>query len=231
MAPYEALYGRKCRSPVHWDEVGERSLLGPEIVQHTAKVVEKIRERMKIAQSRQKSYADKRRKDLEFAIGDHVFLKVAPMKGVMRFGKKGKLSPRYVGPFEILERVGDKAYRVALPPSLSTVHNIFHVSMLRKYISNPSHVLSYEPLELTHDLAYEEKPVKILDHKEKELRTKKIRLVKVLWRNHSVEEATWEREEEMQSKYPELFGTSNFCGKKFDKEGRIVMPNYLLHSQ
>ena len=114
---------------------------------------------MKIAQSRQKSYADKRRKDLEFAIGDHVFLKVAPMKGVMRFGKKGKLSPRYVGPFEILERVGDKAYRVALPPSLSTVHNVFHVSMLRKYISNPSYLLSYEPLELTPDLTYEQKPV------------------------------------------------------------------------
>ncbi|KAI3467933.1 hypothetical protein Pfo_024596, partial [Paulownia fortunei] len=123
----------------------------------------------------------------------------------MRFGKKGKLSPRYVGPFEILKRVGDKAYRVALPPSLSTVHNVFHVSMLRKYISNPSHMLSYEPLELTHDLAYEEKPVQILDQKEKELRTKNIRLVKVLWRNHSVEEATWEKEEEMQSKYPELF--------------------------
>ena len=220
MAPYEALYGRKCRSPIHWDEVRERSLLGPEIVQHTAKVVEKIRERMKIAQSRQKSYADKRRKDLEFSIEDHVFLKVAPMKGVMRFGKKGKLSPRYVGPFEILERVGDKAYRVALPPSLSTVHNVFHVSMLRKYISNPSHVLSYEPLELTHDLAYEEKPVQILDQKEKELRTKKIRLVKVLWRNHSVEEATWEREEEMQSKYSELFGTSNFEDEIFiRKEG------------
>ena len=175
---------------------------------------------MKIAQSRQKSYADKRRKDLEFAIGNHVFLKVAPMKGVMRFGKKGKLSPRYVGPFEILERVGDKAYRVALPPSLSTVHNVFHVSMLRKYISNPSHVLSYEPLELTHDLAYEEVPVQILDQKEKELRTKKIRLVKVLWRNHSIEEATWEREEEMQSKYSELFGTSNFEDEIFiRKEG------------
>ncbi|KAI3461563.1 hypothetical protein Pfo_018226 [Paulownia fortunei] len=209
MAPYEALYGRKCRSPIHWDEVGERSLLGPKIVQHTAKVVEKIRERMKIAQSRQKSYADKWRKDLEFAIGDHVFLKVAPMKSVMRFGKKEKLSPRYVSPFEILERVGDKAYRVALPPSLSSVHNIFHVSMLRKYISNPSHMLSYKPFELTPDLAFEEKPVQILDQKEKELRTKKIRLVKVLWRNHSIEEGTWEREEEMQSKYPELFGSEN----------------------
>ncbi|KAI3462485.1 hypothetical protein Pfo_019148, partial [Paulownia fortunei] len=123
----------------------------------------------------------------------------------MRFGKKEKLSPRYVGPFEILEKVGDKAYRVALPPLLSSVHNVFHVSMLRKYIPNPSHVLSYELLELTPDLAYEEKPMQILDRKEKELRTKKIRLVKVLWRNHSIKEATWEIEEEMQSKYPELF--------------------------
>ena len=103
MAPYEALYGRKRRSPVHWDEVGERSLLGPEMVQQTAKLVEKIRERMKIAQSRQKSFADKRRRDLEFVIGDHVFLKVAPLKGIMRFGKKGKLSPRYMAHLKFLK--------------------------------------------------------------------------------------------------------------------------------
>lgn len=118
---------------------------------------------MKISQSRQRHYADKWRKDLKFVVGDHVFLKVAPMKGVMRFGKKGKLNPRYVDLFKILKRVGDKAYNVALPPSLSSVHNIFYVSMLRKYISNPSHVLSCELLELTSDLAYEEKPVQILD--------------------------------------------------------------------
>ena len=205
MAPYEALYGRKCRSPVHWDEVGERKILGPEIVQQTCEVIEKIRKRMKVAQSRQKSYADNRRKDLEFKVGEKVFLKVAPMKGVMRFGKKGKLSPRFIGPFEILERIGDVAYRLALPPSLSGVHNVFHVSMLRKYVSNSSHVLSYEPLQLRDDLTYEEVPIRILDNKEQILRTKKIDLVKVLWRNHAVEEATWEREEEMRSKYPHLF--------------------------
>ncbi|KAJ4717010.1 Retrotransposon protein, putative, Ty3-gypsy subclass [Melia azedarach] len=190
MAPYEALYGRKCRSPVHWDEVGERKVLGPEIVQKTCEVIEKIRERMKVAQSRQKSYADNRRKSLEFAVSDKVFLKVAPMKGVMRFGKKGKLSPRFIGPFEILERIGDVAYQFALPPSLSGVHNVFHVSMLRKYIPSSEHVIRYELLHLREDLTYEETPIQILDRKEQVLRTRNIPFVKILWRNHSIEEAT-----------------------------------------
>uniref|UniRef100_A0A2N9HS09 Reverse transcriptase domain-containing protein n=1 Tax=Fagus sylvatica TaxID=28930 RepID=A0A2N9HS09_FAGSY len=132
MAPYEALYGRRCRSPICWDEVGERKILGPEIVLKTCEKIELIRERLRVAQSRQKSYADTRRRDLEFEIGDMVFVRVAPMKGVMRFGKKGKLSPRYVGPFEILERVGPVAYKLALPPALSGIHNVFHISMLRR---------------------------------------------------------------------------------------------------
>ncbi|KAL5582995.1 hypothetical protein UlMin_015437 [Ulmus minor] len=151
---------------------------------------------------RQKSYADKRRRPLEFNKGDHVFLKVAPMKGVMRFGKKGKLSPRFIGPYEILERIGKTAYQLALPPSLSAVHNVFHVSMLKKYVHDPSHVLQQEPVEIDEKLSYEERPVEILDRKSKELRNKTIHLVKVLWRNHTVEEATWEREDEMRKKYP-----------------------------
>ncbi|KAL5540026.1 hypothetical protein UlMin_046190 [Ulmus minor] len=150
-----------------------------------------------IAQSRQKSYADKRRRPLEFNKGDHVFLKVAPMKRVMRFGKKGKLSPRFIGPYEILERIGKTAYQLALPPSLSAVHNVFHVSMLKKYVHDPSHVLQQEPVEIDEKLSYEERPVEILDRKSKELMNKTIHLVKVLWRNHTVEEATWEREDEM----------------------------------
>ena len=121
-------------------------MLDPEILQQTQDIVTKIRERIKAAQDRQKSYADNRRKEIEFAVGDKVFLKIAPMKGIMRFGKKGKLSPRFIGPFEILERIGDLAYRLALPPNLSGVHNVFHVSMLRKYVYDPSHVLSYGPL-------------------------------------------------------------------------------------
>ncbi|KAL5559110.1 hypothetical protein UlMin_035321 [Ulmus minor] len=120
-------------------------------------------------------------------------------------GKKGKLSPRYIGPFEILERVGKVAYRLALPQELSSVHNVFHVSMLKKYIPDPSHVLEHEPIEVHEDLSYEEQPVQILDKKEKTLRNKVIPLVKVLWRNHKVEEATWEREDDMRKRYPHLF--------------------------
>ncbi|XP_024032966.1 uncharacterized protein LOC112095368 [Morus notabilis] len=122
---------------------------------------------MKAAQSQQKSCADKHTKDIEFEVGDKVFLKVAPMKGVMRFGQKGKLSPRYIRPFEILKRVGKLAYELALPPPLSSIHDTFHVSMLRKYIADPSHVLKYEALELKPNLSYEEKPVQILDRRHK----------------------------------------------------------------
>ncbi|KAL0562064.1 hypothetical protein IC582_002514 [Cucumis melo] len=205
MAPFEALYGRCCRSPVCWGEVGEQRLMGPELVQSTNEAIQKIRSRMHTAQSRQKSYADVRRKDLEFEIGDKVFLKVAPMKGVLRFERRGKLSPRFVGPFEVLERIGPVAYRLALPPSLSTVHDVFHVSMLRKYVPDPSHVVDYEPLEIDENLSYVEQPVEILAREVKTLRNKEIPLVKVLWRNHRIEEATWEREDVMRSRYPELF--------------------------
>ncbi|KAL4036953.1 hypothetical protein IC575_000531 [Cucumis melo] len=205
MPPFEALYGKCCRSPVCWGEVGEQRLMGPELVQSTNEAIQKIRSRMHTAQSRQKSYADVRRKDLEFEVGDKVFLKVAPMRGVVRFERRGKLSPRFVGPFEILERIGPVAYRLALPPSLSTVHDVFHVSMLRKYVPDPSHVVDYEPLEIDENLSYTEQPVEVLAREVKTLRNKEIPLVKVLWRNHRVEEATWEREDDMKSHYPELF--------------------------
>ncbi|KAA0040677.1 pol protein [Cucumis melo var. makuwa] len=180
----EALYGKCCRSPVCWGEVGEQRLMGPELVQSSNEAIQKIRSRMQTAQSRQKSYADVRRKDLEFDVGDKVFLKVAPMKGVLRFERRGKLSLRFVGTFEILERIGSVAYRLALPPSLSAVHDVFHVSMLRKYVSDPSHVVDYEPLEIDENLSYTEQ------------------LVEVLAR---VEEATWEIEDNMRARYPELF--------------------------
>ncbi|XP_075649948.1 uncharacterized protein LOC142620469 [Castanea sativa] len=131
--------------------------------------------------------------------------KLSPSKGVMRFGKKGKLSRRYIGPFEILDRVGNVSYELALPPALSHIHNVFHVSVLRKYMPDPSHVLEYEPINVREDLSYEEQPVQILDRKEQVLRSRNISLVKVLWRNHTVQEATWEKEEDMKEKYPYLF--------------------------
>ena len=122
MVPYEALYGRKCRSPLCWTELSERTLIGPEIVDQTSRQIELVRKNLAIAQSRQKSYADKRRRPLEFEVGDHVFLKVTPVTGVGRSIKARKLSPKYIGPFEILERVGPVAYRIALPPNLAQVH-------------------------------------------------------------------------------------------------------------
>ncbi|XP_039120511.1 uncharacterized protein LOC120256910 [Dioscorea cayenensis subsp. rotundata] len=205
MAPYEALYGRRCRSPICWDDVGERKLLGPEIVQLTVEKVRLIRDRLRAAQSRQKSYADNRRRSLEFQVGDHVFLRVAPTKGVIRFGVRGKLSPRFIGPFEILERIGEVAYRLALPPSLSRVHDVFHVSMLKKFIPNPDHVIQFSDFELSNDLTYEEQPIKIVDFKEQTLRSRVISYVKVQWSNHSEREATWELESEIKGRYPYLF--------------------------
>jgi hypothetical protein len=205
MAPYEALYGRKCRSPLYWDEVGERQLVGPEFIQEMKDKVTLIRKRMLTAQSRQKSYADKHRRKLEFEVGDLVYLKVSPMRGVMRFGKKGKLSPRFIGPFEVTEIVGPVAYKICLPPALSGVHDVFHISTLRKHVHDPLHIVDFEPLQIQEDLRYEEMPVQILDHKEQKLRTKTIPLVKVLWRNHNVEEASWELEQDIRNKYPYLF--------------------------
>ena len=179
--------------------------MGLGLVQVTNEVIQQIRGRMCTAQSRQKSYTESRRRDLEFEVGDMVFLKVTPMKGVLRFGRKGKLGPRFIGPFEILERIGPVACRLALPPSLSAIHNVFHVSALRKYLENPTHVIDYSALDVTEDLSYKEKPVGILARKIKTLRPREITFDMVWWGNQSVEEATWEREDEMREKYPDLF--------------------------
>ena len=145
------------------------------------------------------------RRPLEFEVGDHVFLKVMPKRGVVRFGKREKLSPRFIGPFEILERVGTVAYRLALPPSMSGVHEVFHVSMLRKYTADPAHVVDWGQIEVDTDGTFEEGPVCIVDRRDQVLRRKTVRLVKVLWRHYGVEESTWEREDTMQATYPLLF--------------------------
>ena len=133
--------------------------MGPDIVRNTAETVQKIMKHMLAAQDRQKFYADPKRRSLKFFVGDKVFLKIIPMKGINISGKKGKLSPRFIGPYEIFEKVRNVAYKLALPPELSSVHNVFHVSMLRRYILDPSHVLRQEPLTLDPDLSYEERPV------------------------------------------------------------------------
>ena len=138
-------------------------------------------------------------------MSDKFFLKLSLWKQVLRLRKKGKLSPRYIGPYGVLESIGPSAYRLVLPMDLSKIHDVFHVSLLRKYILDPTHVLETQPIQLNEDLSYEEEPVQILDRKEQVLRSKTIPLVKVLWRNHKVEEATWESEDQIKIKYPHLF--------------------------
>ena len=133
---------------------------------------------MKVAQDRQKKWVDAKRRPLEFAVGNHVFLKISPTRGVIRFGCSGKLSPKYIGPFDIIERVGEVAYRVALPPALDGVHDVFHISQLRKYVQDDQHILDYSDLRLNHDLSYEAQPIRIID-KKKVLKNKAIPLVLV----------------------------------------------------
>nr|GEY51297.1 hypothetical protein [Tanacetum cinerariifolium] len=160
------------------------------------------KEKLKEARTRQKSYADKHRRALEFQPCDHVFLKVSPARGVRRFGIKGKLSPRFIGPFEILDRVGEVSYRLALPPQLSHVHDVFHVSLLRGYKYHPLHVITYPLNQIRTDLSYEEEPEAILDRQDRIMRKKTIPFVKILWRNHPEREATWETEESIRTSYP-----------------------------
>ncbi|XP_073294438.1 uncharacterized protein [Primulina huaijiensis] len=190
MAPFEALYGRRCRSPLYWDDVYRAVVTGPEMI---------------LEMEKKAAYANKRRRPLEFQQGDRVFLKVSPFRGTVRFGMKGKLALRYVDPYEILQRIGTLAYRLALPPSLSCIYDVFHVSMLRKYEPDPSHVLDISDVQLDPDVSYVERPVCILDRSERKLRSKLIPMVKVQWEHRGVEEATWETERHMRELYPYLF--------------------------
>ena len=144
----------------------ESSITGPDLIRDTSEKVSLIRHRLLTAQSRQKSYADVRRRPLEFKVGDHVFLKVRPKRGVVRFGKRGKLSPRFIRLFEILERIGTVAYRLALPPSMSGAHEVFHGSMLRKYTPDLTHVVDWGQIEVDIDGTFEEGPVRIVDSRD-----------------------------------------------------------------
>nr|GEV89463.1 putative reverse transcriptase domain-containing protein [Tanacetum cinerariifolium] len=168
-APFEVLYGRKCRMPIAWTEVGEGKILGPEIVQETTDKIVQIKERLKVARDRQKSYADKRRKPLEFSVGDKVILKVSPRKGVVRFGKRSKLSPRYVGPFDIVERIGPVAYRLRLPQELVVVHDTFYMSNLKKCLADVNLHIPLDEVKVDDKLHFVKEPIEILDRGVKSL--------------------------------------------------------------
>ncbi|GKB50612.1 putative reverse transcriptase domain-containing protein [Tanacetum coccineum] len=204
-APFEALYGRKCRSPVCWAEVGEAQLTGPDLIQETTEKIIQIKQRIQAARDRQKSYADLKRKPMEFQVGDKVMLKVSPWKGVVRFGKRGKLNPRYVGPFKVLERIRSVAYKLELPQELSRVHNTFHVSNLKKCYSDEPLAVPLEGLHIDDKLQFMEEPVEIIEREIKRLKRSRIPLVKVRWNSRRGPEFTWEREDSFKKKYPHLF--------------------------
>jgi hypothetical protein len=154
MSPFEMLYGHRCRTPLFWSEAGERKVFGPDILQEAKKQVRIVRENLRVAQSRQKSYADHRRRELSFKVGDFVYLKVSPMRGLRRFNVLGKLAPRFIGPFQILEKRGEVAYQLELSPQLSDVHEVFHVSQLKKCSCLPEEQLPKEDLNAKEDLSY-----------------------------------------------------------------------------
>ncbi|GKC30300.1 putative reverse transcriptase domain-containing protein [Tanacetum coccineum] len=180
-APFEALYGRKFRSPICWAEVGDVQLTGPEIIHETTKKIVQIRQRLHAVRDRQRSYANIRRKPLEFQVGDRVMLKVSPRKGVIRFGKRGKLNPQYIGPFKILERIGLKC------------------------LSDESLVIQMKELRLDEKLNFVEEPVEIMDREVKQLKQSHTPIVKVRWNSKRGPEFTWEREDQIRAKYPHLF--------------------------
>nr|GEU50993.1 putative reverse transcriptase domain-containing protein [Tanacetum cinerariifolium] len=204
-APFEALYGRKCRSPICWTEVGEAQILGPELIQETTEKIVQIKQRMQAAHDRQKSYADLERKPIEFQVGDKVILKVSPWKGVVRFGKRGKSNPRYVGAFKVLEKIGKVTYKLELPEELSRVHHTFHVSNLKKCHTNKPLDVPLDGLHFDDKLYFVEEPVEIVDSEVKRLKRSQISLVKVRWHSKQGPEFTWEHKDQFRKKYPHLF--------------------------
>jgi hypothetical protein len=209
MSPFEALYGRRCRTPLSWSETGERKIFGPDLVIEAEDKVRIIQANLKTAQSRQKSYADRRRKPLQFQVGDFVYLRVSPIKGVQHFGIKGKLAPRYIGPFEILQVCGPVAYKLRLPSQMAAIHDIFHISQLKKCIKAPTEIIETPAVKIEPDLSYVEQPIQILDTKERVTRRKRLKMYKILWDHHTEEEATWETESYLQQNFPTFLSTNS----------------------
>jgi hypothetical protein len=205
MVPLEFLYGRPCQTPLSWDQLEDRVLVGPEAIQKMEYQIQTIRQRIKEAQDRQKSYVDAHRVDRSYEVGDQVFLRVKPHKSLIKFGKGAKISPRFMGPFVIVERKGLMAYRLALPDSLRCTHDVFHVSVLRHYISDPTHVIDMSSLQVLDEGALMAEPICILDHRIRQLRRRTVEQVKVQWDKYSPHSTTWEDAYDMRQQFPFLF--------------------------
>jgi hypothetical protein len=209
MAPFEALYGRRCRTPLNWSEPEERWFFRPDMVKETEEKVQRIIHNLKEAQAQQKSYADKRRQPLYFQVEDYVYLKVSPMKGVSHFGVKGKLAPRYIGPFPILEQCGLVAYRLQLPETLSAMHNVFHVSQLKKCLRVPDRTIEVTDVTLEPDLTYSERPIRVLDQKDRVTQRRTLKFYKIQWNQHTKDEATWETQDFLERNFPGFLASCN----------------------
>jgi hypothetical protein len=179
MAPFEMLYRRRCQTPLFWNEMGEWRVFGPDVLDAVEKKVHMVRENLRVTQSRQKSYADHRRRELSFEVGDFVYLKVSPMRALHRFKVRGELASSFIGPFKILEKRGEVAYLLELPPQLSDVYDVFHVSQLKKCLRVPKEQIPMEDLDDKEDLSYQEHPVRILETSERVTRNKRIKMCKV----------------------------------------------------
>jgi hypothetical protein len=185
--------------------MGEQRVFGPDMLEEAEKLVHMVRENLRVMQSRQKSYVDHRRRELSFEVGDFVYLKVSPMRGLRRFKGRGKLAPRFIGPFKILEKRGEVAYQLELLPQLFDVHDVFHVSQLKKCLRVLEEQIPMEDLDAKEDLSYQEHSVRILETSERVMRNKRVKMFKVQWSHHTEEEATWEREEELKAEFLSFF--------------------------
>jgi len=204
LSPFEILYGRKCQSLISWSSLVDRLMLGPDMLRSMELTMKQLQQHLKVAQDRQKCHADQKQAPREFEIGEHMYVKVKPKRSSLRLGKCPKLAPWYCGPFEILARIGPVAYQLALPTSIR-VHNVFHVSILKKYIHDATHVLDWDVIQVEPEGEFQVEPVCILDKRELMLRSRIIGKVKVQWKHLSPEEATWEMEGYMRKAYPFLF--------------------------
>ena len=179
MAPFEALYGRRCRTPLNWSQTGERQIFGPDVIKEAEETVRIIRDNLKIAQSRQKSYYDSKHRDMIYQLGDQAYIRVTSMRGTHHFGIKGKLAPRYIGPFKVLAKHGEVAYLLELPEKLSKVHDVFHVSQLKKCFKDPGCAVDHKSIDLQEDRSYKEHPVHLLDEAECQTRNNSVKFLKV----------------------------------------------------
>jgi hypothetical protein len=204
MAPFEVLYGHRYRTPLNRIEPEEKVIFGPDLLEEAEATIGRIQDNMKATKSLQETYANKRHRPLEFEVGNHVYLRVLPMKGMKRFGVKGKLAPRYIKSFPILEKCGSLAHKLDLPPSLAGVHDIFHVSQLKKCLKAPVDVVLPKVTPLEANMSYPEHLIKVLDQKDRVTRCKTIKFFMIQWSNHSEEEATWECEDFLHSRHPDF---------------------------